>query len=451
MKPIEKATQLKIELDDLRPLKKEDELRVMQKLRLDWNFHSSSLEGNALSFAETKALILFGLTAANKPLSEHLEMKNHDEAVKYIIEIAKSEQSITEDFIKKLHSLILKAAYFVEETAADGQITRKKINVGVYKSLPNHIQTATGEAFWFATPDETPAKMQELIAWYDEKVADVPMTNNAIVLAAQFYHKFIRICPFDAGNGRVARLLMNFILMRFGFPPVIIKQEDKRRYFEVLQLADAGNLEVFIHYIAENAIDSLKTNIKAAKGKNIEDDTDDLDKALAILEQKINYVGEEINTIKNQKVLETLFDESIVFLVEKYVDKSEKMAKFYKYKYFTFFINERERVGARNRETAIDVILTTAKRMISEFTVSMNLSYSFSFFEKHGFEAFSFYSYLKLSFAKTKYKISTKDDYYMIEKYYNEQLTEREINNLVKAEIKRHTQFIEQKISEMRK
>ena len=169
MKPIEKAIALKLTLDNLRPLKKEDALRVMQKFRLDWNFHSNSLEGNTLSFAETKALILFGLTAANKPLSVHLEMKNHDETVKQIVETAKKEQLITEDFIKRLHISIFKTDFFVEETDANGQINRKKVNVGTYKKLPNHIQTATGEAFWFAMPDETPQKMQDLIVWYNEK------------------------------------------------------------------------------------------------------------------------------------------------------------------------------------------------------------------------------------------------------------------------------------------
>ena len=149
-------------------------------------------------------------------------------------------------------------------------------------------------------------------------------------------------------------------------------------------------------------------------------------------------------------MLHELFDESIVSLVERYVDKSEKMAKFYKYKYFTCFINGRERVGARNREAAVDVILATAKRMIGEFTEAMNLSYSFSFFEKEGFENFSFYSAMSIYFMKTKYKVCTKDDSFAIEKYYNEQLSERDIKNLVKAEIKRHTQFIEQKIEEMR-
>ena len=288
-----------------------------------------------------------------------------------------------------------------------------------------------------------------MIVWYNEKIETVS-SENIIVLAAQFYHKFLRICPFDAGNGRIARLLMNFMLMRFGFPPVIIKQTNKKRYFEMLQLADAGNLEIFVHFIAENLIESLQIMIKAAKGKSIEEDSDDLDKTLALLEQKIKYVGEEINTTKNEKVLHELFDESIVSLVERYVDKSEKMAKFYKYKYFTCFINGRERVGARNREAAVDVILATAKRMIGEFTEAMNLSYSFSFFEKEGFENFSFYSAMSIYFMKTKYKVCTKDDSFAIEKYYNEQLSERDIKNLVKAEIKRHTQFIEQKIEEMR-
>jgi Fic family protein len=79
---------LKNELDQLRPLDRAVELAVMQKLRLDWNFHSNHLEGNTLSYGETKALILFGITAEGKPLKDHFEITGHDEAVKWVEEVA---------------------------------------------------------------------------------------------------------------------------------------------------------------------------------------------------------------------------------------------------------------------------------------------------------------------------------------------------------------------------
>ncbi|MBK7468147.1 MAG: hypothetical protein IPJ43_15810 [Saprospiraceae bacterium] len=89
---VEKSIKLKRELDSLRPLKKEDELRIMQKFRLDWNYHSNNLEGNTLTYGETKALILFGITAQGKPLKDHFEITGHDEAIKWVSEIVKQER-----------------------------------------------------------------------------------------------------------------------------------------------------------------------------------------------------------------------------------------------------------------------------------------------------------------------------------------------------------------------
>ena len=77
---IEQALALKGELDTLRPISKEQELKIMQKFRLDWNYHSNNLEGNSLTYGETKALILFGLTAQGKPLKDHIEIEGHNEA-----------------------------------------------------------------------------------------------------------------------------------------------------------------------------------------------------------------------------------------------------------------------------------------------------------------------------------------------------------------------------------
>ena len=96
-----RAAALKAELDSLRPLTAEMEQRIMQKFRLDWNYHSSHIEGNQLTYGETKALILFGHTAQAKPLKDHLEMTGHDEAIKQIEEVINQERPLTESFIRE--------------------------------------------------------------------------------------------------------------------------------------------------------------------------------------------------------------------------------------------------------------------------------------------------------------------------------------------------------------
>lgn len=114
MKNVEKAIALKKQIDALRPLKPEDEVRIMQKFRLDWNYHSNNLEGNSLTFGETKALLLFGITAQGKPLQDHIEITGHNEAVNWVLDIIKQERPLTENFIRELHKLILKEPYEVD-------------------------------------------------------------------------------------------------------------------------------------------------------------------------------------------------------------------------------------------------------------------------------------------------------------------------------------------------
>lgn len=282
---LKKATELKKELDRFRPLTPEVENRIMQKFRLDWNYHSSHIEGNQLTYGETKALILFGQTAQAKPLKDHLEMTGHDEAIKNIEEVVKQKRPLTEHFIRELHEIILKEPYKVKAITPDGKPTERTISIGQYKTIPNHVQTVTNEIFYFASPEETPALMGELMQWYNDNKEKMTFLHP-VLFATEFHYRFIRIHPFDDGNGRIGRLLMNFILMQKGYPPAIIKTEDKANYYAALQQADSGQLEYFFNYVCEQINYSLELMIKAAKGENIDED-DDLDKKLAILKQEI--------------------------------------------------------------------------------------------------------------------------------------------------------------------
>ena len=144
------ALNLKKQLDDLRPIDKIQEERIMQKFRLDWNYHSNHLEGNQSTYGETKALILFGITAQGKPLQDHFEITGHNEAINWVIDVVKGDYPLNENFIRELHTLLLKQSYEVDAITPDGKPTKKRINVGSYKTSPNHVKTKTGEIFYFA-------------------------------------------------------------------------------------------------------------------------------------------------------------------------------------------------------------------------------------------------------------------------------------------------------------
>ncbi len=442
MNNIDKAIRLKKELDSLRPIKREDELRIMQKFRLDWNYHSNNIEGNSLTYGETKALILFGITASGKPLKDHFEITGHNEAITWVMDIVKQDRILTENFIRELHELILKESYVVDAITPDGQPTKKTITIGAYKTSPNSVKTKTGEIFRFATPEETPAKMKDLIDWYREKLNEDDI--DPILLASEFHFKYVSIHPFDDGNGRTARILMNFILMQSGYPPVIIKTEDKENYYSTLRQADAGILEPFVNYIANNLIHSLELMIKGAKGESIEE-PDDLDKEIAILDQRLKNVGKTIDVTKSENSLLNLYNNSITKLIKKYIKKGNKFDKYY--------VNSGFRLDVNNQTTpsSIENIIDSNRTRIKHNIKSLNCRWNYKAFKNIGFEEFNFSSEIIFNFELTRYIVADSRNIVSFEKLYSEQLKTEEIDELIRSEVRKHTEVIEEKIKQIEK
>ncbi|WP_428659166.1 Fic family protein [Runella sp.] len=448
MEFLKKAIELKAELDKLRPINKEKEAVIMDKFRLDWNYHSNKIEGNSLTYGETKALILFGITAQGKPLKDHFEITGHNEAIKWVEELVHQEVPVTENFIRQLHKLLLKEPYEVEAITSLGERTKKLIQVGSYKNTPNHVLTKTGEIFRFATPEETPSKMYDLIVWLRNKQADNDL--NPIVLAAEFHYRFIRIHPFDDGNGRIARILMNLILMQNGFPPIIIKTEDKASYYSVLQQADAGILEPFFEYIAQNTVRSLETMIRGAKGESVEE-PDDLDKELALLERKLKGEIEQIKSIKNRGEIRGVYSHSLKILFNELMIACEKFRRFYRSINYAVILNENLFQVAYDVDIQGLVItepnggIKDIKLMISNNIDSLSFVCSFSDFKQIETKELVY---------ETRIDVYFKSNIYLVGKYkkaFLELLTEAEIQTITTNEFKKHKEFIEAKIREIQK
>ena len=381
---IKEAIDLKKELDSLRPIETSDEQRIMQKFRLDWNYHSSNIEGNTLTYGETKALILFGTTAQGKPLKDHFEMTGHNEAINWIIDIIKDKRPLTENFIRQFHEILLKEPYEVDAITPDGKPTKKLIKVGTYKETPNHVKTQTGEIFYFSTPEETPAEMHNLLVWYREM--EDKNDIEPILLAAEFHYRFIRIHPFDDGNGRLARIIMNFILMNHGYPPVIVKTEDKVNYFSALRQADAGLLEPFFKYIIVNLIHSLKIMISGAKGESVEE-KDDLDKELAWLKQIVEKKNKSFGIEKSKDTILDLLNNGLIQFFETFIEQSQKFDTFYNNS--TIDIN----FGSRSYNTNVNSFKQTINNSLGQIkdnTTSISITYSHIRFLKKGFGDFNF-------------------------------------------------------------
>lgn len=221
----ERATDMKIKLDKLRPLPSYTFKSIRDKMLLDWIYNSNAMEGNTLSLVETK-VVLEGIAIGGKKLNEHLEVVNHRDAIVFVEDIVQNKEEISEDQIKKIHELIIKG------------IDTK--NAGVYREDKNL---------------DLNEEMAKFIEWYkSEEVKEM----HPIERAARVNGEFDKMRPFIDGNSRVARLLLNLELMKEGYPPIIIMDIKKVYYYEALDKAHIhGDYKDMIAMVQKEVINSL--------------------------------------------------------------------------------------------------------------------------------------------------------------------------------------------------
>ena len=309
---IEEIDRLKEELDALRPLPSDVLDRIGQKLRIESNYHSNAVEGNSLTLGETRSLILHGLTARGKPMRDHLDIEGHDEAVKAMEDAVRRDELLNEVFIRNLHKVLLKEPYENDAITPDGQPVKRRIAVGEYKTQPNNVRTSTGEIYYFTPPDQVKPAMGDLIDWYRRQEDE---GEHPIVIAATFHYRFTRIHPFDDGNGRMARLLMNMILIKHGYTVAIIPTEERGQYINSLAQADkTEDLTEFITYIADCCKYALNLHLKAARGEDIED-VEDIDKEIALFKRSLQKSTD--NTIQAREYADKVLYPLLFYCEEK--------------------------------------------------------------------------------------------------------------------------------------
>jgi Fic family protein len=207
----------KAELDPLRPLAPAGLRNLERVYDLELTYTSNAIEGNTLTAAETQLVIEQGITIGGKPLKDHLEAIDHHEAMLYVRAIAKNTAPLTEFDVRTLHSLVLKRA--------DPGIA------GRYADQGRFVLTETGRRA-FPSPAEVPALMGAFAGWLNAE-PDTPDT------AFTAHRRLVTIHPLNDGNGRTARLLMNLILIRGGWPPVSIRPVDRPAYIAAIDDAEA--------------------------------------------------------------------------------------------------------------------------------------------------------------------------------------------------------------------
>ena len=181
-------------------------------LKTELAYTSNAIEGNTLTRKETELVIDDGITSTSKPIKDYIEAINHAKAFEKIIVFLKENKNINENFMLDIHKIIL--------TGLDND------NAGFYRNCRVRI---SGSTVIMPNPLKVPDLMINFYNWLDENMDNEPLTA---ILA---HLKFVSIHPFVDGNGRCARLLMNTILLQFGFVPIVIRPTDRKRYLSVIE------------------------------------------------------------------------------------------------------------------------------------------------------------------------------------------------------------------------
>lgn len=221
----------------IQPLSERKQYLLNQRFTVEYNYNSNHIEGNTLTYGQTELLLLFGKVSGEGDLKEFVDMKASLVGMKMMqTEAAGGTNPLTQNFIRQLHKTILREDYTVYRNLPGGIQTGYTIHAGRYKTCPNSVITRYGDRFEYASPEETPALMADLVDWYNE--AEQSGELSPVELAALFHYRYIRIHPFEDGNGRIARLMVNYILSRHGWPMIVVRSRNKNEYMDALHQSD---------------------------------------------------------------------------------------------------------------------------------------------------------------------------------------------------------------------
>ena len=205
--------------------------RLREDLIIKWTYNSNAIEGNTFTLMETKVLLEDGITVGGKTMREHLEIIGYAEAIYYLEEIIKDDTELSEKEIRNIHSLVTKGI--------------ENINPGQYRTVPVYI---SGAKHILPQPYMILPEMEKLMLWYRNEANELHLIERATIL----HGEFVKIHPFLDGNGRTSRLLLNFELMKNGYPPIIIEKSERAIYFESLEKGSlTGDWTDFIQFVAK--------------------------------------------------------------------------------------------------------------------------------------------------------------------------------------------------------
>ena len=238
-----KTDELQKQINELRPLSRETVLSLKDYYKIGLTWSSNAIEGNTLTESETKVVIEDGLTIGGKPLRDHLEAQGHAEAFEYMLDLA-DKKEITENDILMLHRLFYRKI--------------DDINAGVYRKSQVFI---SGSKYPLPGPDKVPQMMKDIV----QKIADIREKEHPVAAAAKAHLELVFVHPFVDGNGRVARLIMNLVLIQSGYNIALISPVRRTEYISSIEAAHKND-DDFIKLICSSVIETQKDYLRMMNG-----------------------------------------------------------------------------------------------------------------------------------------------------------------------------------------
>lgn len=257
-----------------RPLPPDSVRALHDQLRVLHTYHSNAIEGNSLTLNETRLVVEEGVAIGGKSLRDHLEATNNAKAFDWIRDRAKPGLKVNHVLLRELHELVTRG---ILEAA------------GRYRT----------EQVWIGGAERIPPQPAKIVALLDRLFAELPGISEPILRTIYFHHRLVFIHPFLDGNGRVARLAANLVLMSAGSPPVVLRVSDRLRYYKCLQAADKGDYRPFAAYVLRAVDEALISYLAALES----------DRALVplkILAKRSPYSQEYLSLRARQGVLEAV-------------------------------------------------------------------------------------------------------------------------------------------------
>ncbi len=237
-----RLTAKKERLDALRPLPATAVARLGEQLTIEWIYNSNAIEGSTLTLRETELILQHGVTIGGKSLREHFEVINHRDAIEFVQDLVASQKPLTAVDVRQIHGLVL--ARIDDDNAGKYRTTNVRIGGSAH----------TPPEAWLV-----PQQMTDWVRWlHDEAKSLHPVDRAALA-----HHRFAAIHPFIDGNGRTARLIMNLLLLRDGYPPTVILRANRLQYYRVLARADRGNDKALVNFVGRAVERSLNLYLEA--------------------------------------------------------------------------------------------------------------------------------------------------------------------------------------------